>query len=361
MGSIRYVFRWGDPSTSHTYNEVPSGYFLFWNVVTALMAVIALINIRKISKCLVIIGLLVMLELLICNYQTNSFYVKGAVHSLILSGFFFIAIYSNSTWINIEHLNRAIEFLAVYGSAYIIFQILLYMTLGMLPAHSLKGKLIRLGSYYDDSLVLGTLLPMFAGYYFSKYRNISQRLITGLLFNLVALGTGSLTAVGVAFLYTIWSYRDRLYLIVIYLIFGLLIIASIHEQLLGAITIKSESIGYHLAGFSEIKKLNLITLLGLRPLDTFVESGFLLILLNLGLPVLLIVIWLHLYTLLATRSFMETSSSERTFAGATEGITFSILFSSLNLPVVIISPVYLMSAIFSGIILGNKSKLINNQ
>lgn len=360
MGSVRYVFRWGDPSTSHTYNDAPSSYFLFWNVVTVLMAIIALINIQKVSKHVVIICFFVLSGLLVSYLQTNSFYVKGSIHSLILCAFFFIAIYSNSTWIKVEHVNRAIEFLAVYGIAFIIFQITLYMILGMLPAHSLKGKLIRLGSYYDDSLVLGIVLPMFAGYFFNKYRKVTQRLITGLLFNLVALGTGSLTAVGVAFLYTFWSYRDRPYLIVIYVVSGLLIIGSLHEQLLSVLTIKSESIGYHLAGFSEIKALNLTSMLGLEPLDIFVESGFLLILLNLGLPVLLIMIWIHLRTLLETKSFRETGGGLSAFSGATEGITFSILFSSLNLPVIIISPVYLIAAMFSGIVLGRKN-LTNKQ
>ena len=355
MGSVRYVFRWGDPASSHTYDNVPSGYFLFWNILTVLMAIIALKNIQKISRHVVIIGLFVLIGLFVCYLQTKSFYVKGSVHGLILCAFFFIAIYSNSTWINVKHVNRAIEFLAVYGIAFIIFQIALYMTLGMLPAHSLKGKLVRLGSYYDDSLVLGIVLPMFAGYYFNKYRKVSQRLITGLLFNLAALGTGSLTAIGVAFLYTLWSYRDRPYLIVIYVLSGLLIIWLIHDQLLSVIMIKSESIGYHLAGFTMIKELNLTSILGLKPLDIFVESGFLLILLNLGLPVLLIIIWVHLRTLFEARSFRETGGDLRAFSGATEGITFSILFSSLNLPVIIISPVYLIAAIFSGIILDRKN------
>lgn len=113
-------------------------------------------------------------------------------------------------------------------------------------------------------------------------------------------------------------------------------------------------------GWRKIEDLGPLTLTGFYPLDTFAESGLLLLLYNFGLPGVATVIFFHVLTLRACHRILRNKEmhavSVRALAGATEGLTVGVLLGSINLPIVIIPPVYLFVAILSAIVMQRGAK-----
>lgn len=355
MGSVRYIFRFGEPDTSPTYSMPPAEYFLFWNIITALMALIVVSKMRKISVDAAVVYSLLLTIALVCLLQADSFYVRGAARSMVLYGFFFLCIYSNRHWLSARHVSCGLEILAILGLGFLAYQYLQYAWYGVLPAHSHEGQLIRFGSFYDDSLVLGTLIPMFAGYFFYKFPRPGALVLTSALACSIVVLTGSLTAMAVTALYVAWSLRRHWYMLASFLVLVTLAYINLLEHLVDLWWFKADSIEGHLEGWRKLEELDVLTLSGFFPLDTFAESGFLLLFYNFGLPGLVIVVSLHLITLRACHRILrrkgEYSDTIRALAGATEGLTVSALLASINLPIMIISPVYLLVAVLSALVL----------
>lgn len=354
MPSVRYVFRWGDPATSPTYSMVPREYFLLWDFIVGLMLILVIWKIKKVSKRYVAIYFLTISICLVCLLQAESFYVRGAARSIILYGFFFLCLSVDESWIKISQVNRLIEFLALFGLLFLCYQLFQYSFSGVLPTHSHENQSIRFGSFYDDSLVLGILLPMFAGYFFNRHQNILSSLATAAIACLVGILTGSMTAIAIIFLYVAWNFRKRYILLLSFFCSVLFLSIYFVDKIKYLWAFKSDSIAGHAEGWNKIEDLSLLTLSGFFPLDTFAESGFLLLIYNFGAPIFLIVLALHLATLFACRAILVagTLSREiRAFAGATEGLTISATLASLNLPAIIISPVYLWVVILSAIVI----------
>ena len=363
MGSVRYIFRWGDPNSSPSYSNYtipPPEYYMVWNALTFAMLLIALSQLRSFSTK-VLSAYLIMLFFVIVSYlQIESFHAQGAARSLVLNGLFFVIFLSNNTWLDITHFNKSIEFMALFGIAYVSFQIYQFLIFGVLPAHSHEGYILRFGSYYDDSLVWGLLLPMFAGYFFQKYRSMFSHLSIGVIFNLLAFLTGSFTAIGTAVFYTVWTYFSKPNLLLFYLTMVVVGLIFYIDDIQKMVIFKAESIDLHLSGFEKILHLDPLSIIGFRPLDTFSESGLLLLLMNFGLPILLLVLTVHILTLRSI-THLVNCSSVRPFFGATQGLTFSVLLFSLNLPAIIISPVYLWVAIFSAITISRTTQYTHAQ
>ena len=351
-GSLGYIFRFGDPASSPTYSAAPLEYFLFWDVIIGLMTILVISKIKKLSLYYTTIYLLILLFSFICLFQTESFYVHGAIRSMILYGFFFLIIISNEDWIKISQLNKAIEVMTVFGIFFLFYQLYQYHFFGVLPAHSHEHQLIRYGSFYNDSLILGILLPMFAGYFFNKYRNPIPSLLTAIIVCAVVILTGSMTAMAIIFLYVVWSLRKRYLLLSVFLCFALFLSLCFASQINQLWSFKSGSVAEHFEGLNYFKGVGLLTLIGLHPLDKFVEIGYLSFLYNFGMPILIIVLALHFKTLSACRIILSERTSSRemqAFAGAAQGLTISVLLANFNSPPIVYPPVYLVVVIFSAI------------
>ena len=199
-GVFGYILRFGEIATSPTYRAFPLNWFLFWRVVIGgLMAVIIVCKMKKIPIRYTAIYLLILLFSLVSIFQTESFHVQGAARCMIMYGFLFVIIVSNESWIKISQINRAIEFMAAFGLLFLLYQIYQYNYFGILPAHSHVNGSIRYGSFYNDGLVLGVLLPMYAGYFFNKYQKTFSSLLIAVIVCLVAVLTGTITAMGIVF------------------------------------------------------------------------------------------------------------------------------------------------------------------
>ena len=353
-GSLGYIFRFGDPAASPTYSDRPMIFFIIWNILTWLMLILVVLKARTISKKYLAIYSVSVIFSLICLSQTESFYILGAARSIILNGFLFLCLYSNGSWIKISHINKAIEFMAAFGLVFLFYQIYQYHYFGVLPAHSHVDQLIRYGSFYDDSLVLGLLLPMFAGYFFNKYQKLFPSLLTAVVVCIVAILTGSMTAMGINFLYVAWNFRKRYGLLLFFFCAGLVLSIYFKDQINQLWSFKSESIDGHLEGLKHFIDLGVLNLVGFQPSGEFAETGYLSFLYNFGMPIFIIVLAFHLKVLFACRAILleGTSSREmRVFTGAAQGLTISVLLANFNLPPIVYPPVYLMVVIFSAIVI----------
>lgn len=359
-GGLGYIFRWGDPGTSPTYLDRPVIFFIFWNILTWLMLILVIYKARKISKKYLAVYTISLILCLISLPQLESFFVLGAARGIILYGFFFLCLISNGSWIKISQINRSIEFLAAFGLAFLFYQIYQYNYLGILPAHSNPGQLIRFGSFYDDSLVLGISLPMFAGYFFNKYKKPLPSLLTALIVCVVVILTGTMTAMVIIFLYVAWIFRKRYGLLVLFVCACLIPAIYFIDQIKYLWLFKSGSIEGHLEGWDYFKDIRLLNLTGFFPLDVFVENGYLSLLINFGVPILIIVLAFHFATLRACRAILLSSTSScemQNFAGAVQGLSISVLLANLNFPTIVYPPVYLVVAIFSAIVINQQRQL----
>ncbi len=352
MGIARYWFQWGDPASSPTYKLVPDAYFLFWNLLTALVVIILITRIRKPFLPFAICYLYLILFSIIVMKQSDSFYVHGTGRSLILNGFFFIALASSAKWVNIKKFNRSIEFLAILCIAFLCFQVIQFYMFGVLPSHSHPDYLIRYGGIYDDSLVLAIILPMFVGYYVRKFLNPIANLAICLLGVSISFLTGSYTGILIMLVYTALCMRGNPRFLIG--IFFVIAAASVwqFEELYSTWLFKKESIFSHIKGWDDIAQLTVPTLLGISPTDLYPEPGYASLLLNFGVPLLLVLVGVLFYVWLICFLSLNnkyTPRDLRMLFGATEGLLISVALANFNLPVAIFPPVFFMLSILSGI------------
>ncbi len=293
LGVPRYLFRWGDPASSPAYELIPDEYFLFWNSLTVILVITLIANLRKLSLLFTTCYFYLLYFSMVVIAQSKSFYVHGTGKSLILNGFIFISLASNSKWVSIKKLNKAIELLALSCSIFIFFQIIQLYIFGVLPAHSHAEFIIRFGGIYDDSLVLAIILPMFAGYYLNKFLKPIAKMIICLLCIIMSFLTGSFTGILIMLLYIVWCMRQNLSLL--FGLFFVITIASVclFEKLYNNWLFKQDSIYSHINGWDNLVQLTAPTLLGIYPTDLYPEPGYASLLLNFGAPLLFF--WLRLY------------------------------------------------------------------
>lgn len=88
----------------------------------------------------------------------------------------------------------------------------------------------------------------------------------------------------------------------------------------------------------------------------FVESGWILLFKNFGIFALTVMLAFHLYIHLLCSRTLRSTYGDKQYIGAVEGLNFSALVASFNLPVLMIFPVYFLLAIFSAVLCGVAGK-----
>ena len=358
-GFLGYVFRFGDPASSPTYAARPEWYFYTWKVLLAVLVGLVLWNSRRVLKRCLAVVIVLWFFVVCCYIHANNFYVLGMCRGIFLASFVYFFISSSGRWIKIEHIDRAFEVLAFFAIIALLWQIYQYVELGILPAHSHEGQLVRYGSFYDDSLVFGILMPMFSGYFWGRFKKrLFWELIVAVVASKIVIMTGGLTAIAVMFLFSVWWFRDRI--LVACLIVALEVFANVgfFLRFRDILLFKQESIAGHFSSVNQVPELGLKNLIGVVPMDIFVEVGYLSILYNLGVLVLLVVLMFHVYVMYVcavARRYSDCSSSLFRVSAAAEGAAFSLLFVNLNLAPIVYPPIYLMFAIISGVVTAHAS------
>lgn len=352
IGVIRYLNQWGDPLSTPTYSLVPTEYFLIWNILTFLLFAILILKFRKIRLLTISCVVCLALNAILIGSQTVEPIILGTINSLILNGLVFALLRSNSEWINIRNLDKLIEILTITIIVFLTYQIIKFKIDGRLPSHSHEGLSVRFGSIYDDSLVLGIMLPFFAGYFLQKLKSTSSVIIIFILSLALSILTGSFTCMVITLFYFIYIARSKPK--ILFMIFLVILIVGVlfFEHLYTLLIFKTGSIEAHLDGWGAINSITLFSFLGFRPEGIYPEPGVLALLLNFGIFVLVGIYGSMLYFLIRISSTLSKKNISRNLCplfGATEALLISVFIASFNMPVLIYPPVFLMLAIFAGV------------
>lgn len=353
MTAMRYIFKFGAPSSSPGYQETP---IIFWMIKYVLVVGVfgtILIGLNKFRLWEWGGFAVLAISAALGAYQSDSRLIQIAALYVIIYGLLFVLARSSGFLARIEqvkNMTKALWVLTVAGVFFLLMQIGLYFTMGILPSHSHPNSLIiRFGSFLDDSLAFGILLPMFAGLCFYAIANEAGKIIFLLVTCMIAVLTGSFTAMATTALFSVWLLRQNRLLAASWSGLIALIILTFRFQLHELWQQKSGSISAHLDGFNGLSS-SVASAKG----GGFTESGYVLVYNNFGLIALVIILIFHGITFFACRRQLvrQTSAGLNPFVGAVDGLNFSAAVASLNLPVIMIFPVYLLLALFAAIVIG---------
>lgn len=356
MNSARYFFKFGTPSSSSGYTDTPvefwvARYFLVGLVFLAFVSYSRRFRLFE----LIAFGVLALSSIYVLTIAEST-QIKIAAFHLCLAGVLFVTARSVEDDIA-EHLaghfTKLLYALAAVFALFLALQIFLYFGFDVLPAHSHKNSiLVRFGSVLHDSLAFGILLPMFAGLLYYGLKDEFLRTFFLISIVLISVLTGSLTSMAVAVIYILWLMRRETIKFVLWGCLISLLLASFHWYFIELWSAKSESIAGHLDGVQ--------LLLGSADAQFqsggFAESGWILLFKNFGIFALIVMLGFHLYIHLLCSRTLQSADSCKQYIGAVEGLNFSALVASFNLPVLMIFPVYFLLAIFSAVLCGVAGK-----
>jgi len=356
MNSARYIFKFGAPSSSSGYTDTPVEFWIVRYFLVGLVFLVFASYWRRFRLFdLVGFGLLAVSSIYALTI-TDSALVKIAAFHLCLAGFLFVAARSMEDGVAEQlawHFTKLLYALAVIFASFLALQIFLYLGFDVLPAHSHRNSiLVRFGSVLDDSLAFGVLLPMFAGLLYYGLKDEFLRTFFLISIVLVSVLTGSLTAMATIATYILWLMRRETIKFVLWGCLISLLLASFHWYFIELWSAKSGSIAGHLEG---------LQLLSGNPeakiqSGGFAESGWILLFVNFGGGALIVMLGFHLYIHLLCSRMLRSAGSCKQYIGAVEGLNFSALVASFNLPVLMIFPVYFLLAIFSAVLCGVAGK-----
>lgn len=356
INSFRYFFKFGAPSSSPGYSETP---IEFWVARYLLVGFIFFIFISSWKRLRVFECMAFAVLVLSSTYAlttTESVLIKIAAFHLCLAGLLFLAVRSIKDDVvagYVGHFTKLLYALAVLFSIFLVLQIFLYFAFDRLPSHSHTNSiLVRFGSVLDDSLAFGVLLPMFAGLLFYSLEDEFSRSVSLMAVMLIAVLTGSLTAMATTAIYTLWLVRLQWRNVALWVLLISLLITSFHWYFIELWSAKSGSIAGHLEGLQLLKGNPEAQLQS----GGFAESGWILLLKNFGIFALIVLLAFHLYIHLLCSRTLRSAYGCKQYTGAVEGLNFSALVASFNLPVLMIFPVYFLLAIFSAVLCGVAEK-----
>lgn len=364
MNSARYFFKFGAPSSSSGYTDTPIEFWAARYFLVGLVFLVFASYWRRFRLFeLIAFGVLAVSSIYALTI-TESKLVKIAAFHLCLAGLLFLTARSMEDDIA-EHLTenftKLLYALAVIFASFLVLQVFLYFGFDVLPAHSHGNSIIvRFGSVLDDSLAFGVLLPMFAGLLFYSLEDEFSRSVSLMAVILMAVLTGSLTAMATTAIYTLWLVRLKWRNFALWVLLISLLLASFHWYFIELWSAKSGSIAGHLDG---LQLLSGSTSGGASGnIDAqfqsrgFAESGWILLFKNFGMFALIVMLSFHLYIHFLCSSMLRSAFNRKQYVGAVEGLNFSALVASFNLPVLMIFPVYFLLAIFSAVLCGLAGK-----
>lgn len=348
MNFARYIWQFGSPETSPGYSPTPIYFWLARYSLIIIIFVIAIMDFRSWRMTDVFLYSVLFVLVVIGATGSEERIIHIAAFYLATYGALFLIVRGNerlSTNESIDAFNVALSGLAFFGFVFFAIQFIRYEFFGILPSHSHDGSvIIRYGSFLDDSLAFGVILPMFAGFFFYGLKNQSCKLISLVSVCLFAVLTGSLTAMATTAGYSVWLFRRNWRLAAWWLNLLFLLTAAFLWQFKELWQAKSGSIAGHMEG------LSLLAGERISGQSTFAESGWILVYMNFGLLSILILWLFHVFIFFACIRAFKYNTVSKSFAGAVEGLNMSAFVASFNVPVLIMFPVYFLLAIFAGIL-----------
>jgi len=363
INSFRYFFKFGAPSSSPGYSETPVEFWVIRYLLIGLIFLIFLSSWKRLRFFECMAFAVLALSSIYSLATTESALIKIAAFHLCLAGLMFLTVSSMKDDVIAEYVGyfkKLLYALVVLFFVFFLLQIILFFLFDRLPSHSHNNSiLVRFGSVLDDSLAFGVLLPMFAGLLFYSLEDEFSRSVSLMAVILIAVLTGSLTAMATTAIYTLWLVRRKWWNFALWALLITLLLASFHWYFIELWSAKSGSVTGHLEGVKLLlgnPEVNLgnpeVKIQG----GGFAESGWILLFKNFGIFALFVMLGFHLYIHLLCSRMLRSTDSNRQYIGAVEGLNFSALVASFNLPVLMIFPVYFLLAIFSAVLCGAAGK-----
>lgn len=378
----RYPFRINSSGTSPTYSDTPYilqilKYTLFFATV-GIFTVLPLLARRSRWPryrlgwwmAIVIVVWFIVQSGLVAIITSDLVHFESVIFLFALIPLMF---YSRSFKIRLTIIERFLRWFIYITTASFVLQVLLFITVGRLPALAYQGSLfVRFGGLWDDpngfAVFLSFIIPFI---YFSEMRH--SRKILLIVINLVSLiATQSLTGIfafvaslflvtGCLFLRPVarqWARRiGMIYLwLAIFAFVGLtaLMIFNLKFDLTGLairyLEGKQPSMNIHMESWSMITQgTGLPTILGMEPTGRLVESGYATLLLNFGVFTLLAYVLFLLAIFWKTINVLRAYHDQPGIAVFYGAAFFSAAYgvAMLNLPLQTVFPINLLFILFA--------------
>ena len=352
--SYRYVFQYNSEVTSPSYSNTPVAISITKFVILLIFCAILFLSLisDKINPAPAILCLFIGLFAI---QELYAIITIGSIQSItalccILPALIVLMFRAS---IDETPFDKICIIFLNYTIIYELIQILLYFSIGRLPALAYDTGIltdVRFGGPWDDPNGFSILLSFFIPYAYHKYKGL-KRIIHVLILTASLILTWSLTGLA-CFILTLlcWgiiSIRMRKKRITIeklavacfvclIVLLALIVIAVLFKsQIAIFIDSKSGSIAGHLQGFQI--NMSIGTLLGITPNAQNAESSIIMLLLRGGIIHLLLFYSLGFFAVRsAYRRVLTTNKSEKLYP-LRKSIFFyqiSFLFATVNLPFV---------------------------
>ena len=347
--SYRYVFRYNFTGTSPTYSDTPilfqiTKYLILFFFILCLFTVIKAriflkYNNRYLSTALFIFIVQFLLFGIICN---NSEPISIAL--LCVPCLFFL---SNKQVISLEIVEKIFIVFWWYSTIYEGIQIVLYFTIGRLPALAYAtGRItdVRFGGAWDDPNGYALLMIFYIFYFLFKYpykKMILYVVVSSVMLLLTWSGTGYISFILTSILLVLINVNDKK-LISKYSYFTLLsfillavILALYHSSIYDAIKYfflhKQESIGQHGESWN-MSKLSVLTFLGVKPDFIGGEVGFIRIVSIGGVPALVLFLMIVFFTCSQFKILAKKNGYYKPLMYGAMAYSIAFLLFEFNLP-----------------------------
>lgn len=353
--SYRYPLQISDSGTSPTYADTP---LVFQITKLAIMFVVSVLSLffvvekrlpfQKWALAVVTLGMsgYVMVKALVGAPADMAAHVQAAYWPVVT-----LIIVLATSPVSVRAVDQFFRFVLISAIISNVIEILLFVTVGRLPAHAYRDSLlVRFGGFLDDPNAFAALLYMLMGWAFYRYSGARRFLILSVLVVCILL-TQCLTAIAfllpVALIVAFNAFVRRprpLKLAAVIIVAGIILSAawaSLVELVSGILETKAGSAAVHISQLSEPLQFTWIeSIIGGFSYRNF-ESWWVGSLFNYGIPWFLLtlglVLWLTLNVFMAY--WRERDESSRAILAGILMLSLYLLVGDLNLPYFKIFPV----------------------
>ena len=372
--SYRYPFQINATSTSPTYSPTPFIFKVGKYLIFALMYA-ALGYARFYTQPRLKLGTYRQAAIIGVAFFLSFFplLVGVIIRSIatIETGFFLCVAFMFHLYhryqLPIEPLVRLLKWITLVAIGYNLMQILLFVTIGRLPALAYANSIaVRFGGPLDDPNGFGILIALLLGFSFYYFRGTVRSLVLGSLLlsllltqSLTALASVVLATGGAALSYAVLTYRASKSLlwtgllgagVVVGLILVFLdeVVAFVNLFLL----LKAGSIEGHAESAEVLLESDITHWLGIRSMNAFSETGYINLIVNLGVGYTLLFIAYGIramYRCLRWLVSPQHDRSTKSLALAMLLYLLTVYIGMLNLPLEQVFPINVVTAFCLGL------------
>lgn len=373
--SYRYPLQINAASTSPTYSQTPFilkvGKYLIFSSLYAVLIFTRLYllprlkigNWRQVASFIFILFLSVfpiivgVLNKNIPTLETGFFFLVALVFHLF-----------KPFPIPVSRIVKLLKWLTIIAIIYNFTQVFLFFAVDRLPALAYANSIsVRFGGLLDDPNGFGIMLALFIGFSYVYFKGLKRIIILGslglsllLTQSLTALGAITFTVVLVMLGYMLFTYRASktiLWTGIFSLFFLTVLVAALFEQILAFIQLflllKAGSIEAHAGTLDVLIESNALHWLGLQSMNGFSETGYINLIINLGV---LYTVFFLAYGLYAIYKyfllFVASEGNKQVQSIALAGLLYliTVYLGMLNLPLEQVFPVNAITAFFLGLV-----------